>query len=135
MDVRFAFVWGLLAFALNYIPNIGWVLVAIPPIVQVLGLAAFTMRWWFWQASGHQLVFGNSFEPRIMGVDLDYLRGGCFVVNLLGLAARPCWDAAFCSANHHGENRAEQTNGGQSIAVLLERFQRENAKRPPQRPS
>ena len=31
LDVRFAFVWGLLAFALNYIPNIGSVLAAIPP--------------------------------------------------------------------------------------------------------
>ncbi len=30
LDVRFAFVWGLLAFALNYIPNIGSVLAAIP---------------------------------------------------------------------------------------------------------
>lgn len=36
LDVRFAFVWGLLAFALNYIPNIGSVLAALPPIIQVL---------------------------------------------------------------------------------------------------
>lgn len=36
LDVRFAFIWGLLAFALNYIPNIGSVLAAIPPIIQVL---------------------------------------------------------------------------------------------------
>ena len=36
LDVRFAFMWGLLAFALNYIPNIGSVLAAIPPILQVL---------------------------------------------------------------------------------------------------
>ncbi|MGK3380995.1 NAD(P)(+) transhydrogenase (Re/Si-specific) subunit beta [Escherichia coli] len=40
LDVRFAFVWGLLAFALNYIPNIGSVLAAIPPIAQVLVIGA-----------------------------------------------------------------------------------------------
>lgn len=41
LDVRFAFVWGLLAFALNYIPNIGSVLAAIPPIAQVLVFNGF----------------------------------------------------------------------------------------------
>jgi AI-2 transport protein TqsA len=41
LEVRFAFVWGLLAFALNYIPNIGSVLAAIPPIVQVLAFSGF----------------------------------------------------------------------------------------------
>ena len=41
LDVRFAFVWGLLAFALNYIPNIGSVLAAIPPILQVLVFSGF----------------------------------------------------------------------------------------------
>lgn len=40
LDVRFAFVWGLLAFALNYIPNIGSVLAAIP-IAQVLVFNGF----------------------------------------------------------------------------------------------
>ncbi len=41
LDVRFAFVWGLLAFALNYIPNIGSVLAALPPIIQVLVFNGF----------------------------------------------------------------------------------------------
>lgn len=39
LDVRFAFIWGMLAFGLNYIPNIGSVLAAIPPILQVLVFA------------------------------------------------------------------------------------------------
>lgn len=50
LDVRFAFVWGLLAFALNYIPNIGSVLAALPPIIQVLVFNGFMMRCWCWQA-------------------------------------------------------------------------------------
>ena len=37
LDVRFAFVWGLLAFALNYIPNIG----------SVLGRSPLSFRCWF----------------------------------------------------------------------------------------
>ncbi|MCU9672295.1 AI-2E family transporter, partial [Escherichia coli] len=41
LDVRVAFVWGLLAFALNYIPNIGSVSAAIPPIAQVLVFNGF----------------------------------------------------------------------------------------------
>lgn len=50
LDVRFAFVWGLLAFALNYIPNIGSVLAAIPRLLRYWSLADFTMRWSSWRA-------------------------------------------------------------------------------------
>jgi AI-2 transport protein TqsA len=44
LDVRFAFVWGLLAFALNYIPNIGSVLAAIPLSFRCWFSAGFMMR-------------------------------------------------------------------------------------------
>jgi predicted PurR-regulated permease PerM len=36
MDIQFALMWGVLAFLLNYVPNIGSVLSAIPPMVQAL---------------------------------------------------------------------------------------------------
>ncbi len=67
LDVRFAFVWGLLAFALNYIPNIGSVLAAIP-IAQVLVFNGFYEA--LLVLAGYlliNLVFGNILEPRIMG--------------------------------------------------------------------
>lgn len=44
LDVRFAFVWGLLAFALNYIPNIGSVLAAIPLSSRCWFSAGFMTR-------------------------------------------------------------------------------------------
>lgn len=44
LDVRFAFVWGLLAFALNYIPNIGSVLAAIPLSFRCWFSAGFMTR-------------------------------------------------------------------------------------------
>ena len=50
LDVRFAFMWGLLAFALNYIPNIGSVLAAIRRSCRCWCLAVCTKRWWSWQA-------------------------------------------------------------------------------------
>ena len=68
LDVRFAFVWGLLAFALNYIPNIGSVLAAIPPIAQVLAFSGLYDA--LVVLAGYlviNLVFGNILEPRIMG--------------------------------------------------------------------
>ncbi len=68
LDVRFAFVWGLLAFALNYIPNIGSVLAAIPPILQVLVFSGLYDA--LILLAGYlviNLVFGNILEPRMMG--------------------------------------------------------------------
>ncbi|MBP3499462.1 MAG: AI-2E family transporter [Akkermansia sp.] len=36
MDVPFAFLWGVIAYVLNYIPTIGSIVAAIPPIVMAL---------------------------------------------------------------------------------------------------
>ncbi len=60
--------WDLLAFALNYIPNIGSVLAAICPIAQVLVFNGFYEA--LLVMAGYlliNLVFGNILEPRIMG--------------------------------------------------------------------
>lgn len=60
--------WGMLAFALNYIPNIGSVLAALPPIIQVLVFNGFYDA--LLVLAGYlliNLVFGNILEPRIMG--------------------------------------------------------------------
>lgn len=71
LDVRFAFLWGALAFALNYIPNIGSILAAIPPLIQAFlfnGVSEGVIL-----ASGYlliNLIFGNIIEPRILGKGL-----------------------------------------------------------------
>ncbi len=73
LDVRFAFMWGLLAFALNYIPNIGSVLAAIPPILQVL-------------------VFGGLYEALVV-------LAGYLIVNLVfgNLSNLVSWGAGWAS--------------------------------------
>ena len=107
LDVRFAFVWGLLAFALNYIPNIGSVLAAIPPILQVLVFSGLYDA--LILLAGYLVinpVFGNILEPRMMGRGLGLSTWWCFVPDILGLAARPRWHAALRSADHHRQDCA-----------------------------
>lgn len=68
LRVDFALVWGLLAFLLNYIPNIGSILAAVPAVLVALvlkdtGGAVLT-------AAGFlvvNLVLGSIIEPRFMG--------------------------------------------------------------------
>ena len=70
LGVDFPLLWGLLAFLLNYVPNIGSIMAAVPPILVGLiqpgggfGLALTV-------AIGYvalNLVVGNVAEPRMMG--------------------------------------------------------------------
>lgn len=70
--VRYPALWGLLAFALNFVPNIGPILAAIPAVVVALleqgpGIAGLV-------ALGYlavNLLFGYVVEPRWMGRGLD----------------------------------------------------------------
>lgn len=71
LGVDYAVVWGILAFILNYVPNIGSIIAAIPAVLLALvqlsvGSAVLT-------AAGYlavNTVFGSILEPRIMGRDL-----------------------------------------------------------------
>jgi predicted PurR-regulated permease PerM len=68
MDVQFAVLWGFLAFLLNFVPNIGSVLAAIPPVLLslldgdpvrtglIIGLYLLV-----------NMLIGNVIEPRVMG--------------------------------------------------------------------
>lgn len=68
MGVDMAILWGLAAFLLNFIPNVGSVIAAIPPIIlalffqgagsaAILGLGYITIN----------MVIGNVIEPRLLG--------------------------------------------------------------------
>ena len=68
LGVEFAVLWGLLAFLLHYIPNIGSILSAIPAVLLVLivdgpGRAALVIGGY--AAIG--FVLGNVVEPQVMG--------------------------------------------------------------------
>ena len=121
LDVRFAFVWGLLAFALNYIPNIGSVLAAIPPIPQVLVFSGLYDA--LILLAGYlviNLVFGNILEPRIMGRGLGLSTLVVFLSLIFwGWLLGPVGMLLSVPLTIIVKIGLEQTAGGQSIAVLL----------------
>lgn len=68
LGVDFAFLWGLAAFLLNYVPNIGSLLAALPPVllalIQLGPLRALAV------AGGYvvvNVVLGNVVEPMVLG--------------------------------------------------------------------
>ncbi len=68
IGVDYPFLWGMLAFLLNYIPNIGSIIAAIPPVILAfvqIGPAAV-----LWTAATFlfaNTVVGNFLEPKFMG--------------------------------------------------------------------
>lgn len=121
MGVRFALLWSVLAFALNYIPNIGSVIAAVPPVIQAL---IFNGSWEGLVVSGGylliNLVIGNMLEPRWMGrglglstlvVFLSLIFWG-WLLGLVGmLLSVPLTIVAKIAL--------EQTPGGERLALLL----------------
>ncbi len=71
LGVDFPVLWGLLAFLLNFVPTIGSIIAAIPPVILALiqlGLGpAATVGIGFLIIN---LVMGNAIEPRYMGKGL-----------------------------------------------------------------
>lgn len=121
LDVRFAFMWGLLAFALNYIPNIGSVLAAIPPILQVLVFGRLYEA--LVVLAGYlivNLVFGNILEPRVMGRGLGLSTLVVFLSLIFwGWLLGPVGMLLSVPLTIIAKIALEQTSGGQSIAFLL----------------
>jgi len=68
IGVNYAMLWGLLAFALNYVPNIGSIIAAIPAVllavIQLGILKALVVAAGY---VGINIVMGNFLEPRFMG--------------------------------------------------------------------
>lgn len=68
LGVDFPVLWGLIAFLLNYIPNIGSIVAAVPPVL--LALVQFGPGTAIGTATAFVLVntvVGNIVEPRLMG--------------------------------------------------------------------
>ena len=71
LGVQYAILWGTLTFLLNYIPNIGSIIAAVPVIVQALLLNGFGVGM---GVTGGiialNIVIGNIIEPKMMGKTL-----------------------------------------------------------------
>jgi AI-2 transport protein TqsA len=121
LDVHFAFVWALLAFSLNYIPNIGSVLAAIPPVAQVLVFSGLYEA--LLVVAGYlaiNLVFGNIIEPRMMGRGLGLSTLVVFLSLIFwGWLLGPVGMLLSVPLTIAVKIALEQTEGGKSIAVLL----------------
>ncbi|MBN2525612.1 MAG: AI-2E family transporter [Deltaproteobacteria bacterium] len=71
LGIDFPFLWGMLAFAFNFVPTIGSIIAAIPPLlvglVQLGPEALLSVGLTFLIVN---VVMGNVIEPRIMGEGL-----------------------------------------------------------------
>ncbi|WP_148255554.1 AI-2E family transporter [Aidingimonas lacisalsi] len=70
LNVDFPLLWATMAFGLNFIPNIGSVLAAIPPVILILVTPEGGVLQAMILAGAYlviNLVMGNLIEPRMMG--------------------------------------------------------------------
>lgn len=68
LGVDFPVLWGLLAFLLNYVPNIGSILAAVPPVL--LAMLQYDLQRALLVTLGYivlNVVFDSVLEPRLMG--------------------------------------------------------------------
>ena len=68
LGVDYPVLWGLLAFMLNYVPNIGSIIAAVPAVL--LALIQLNVGATLLVAAGYvvvNIVMGNMIEPRLMG--------------------------------------------------------------------
>jgi predicted PurR-regulated permease PerM len=71
--VHFALLWGVLAFALNFIPNIGSLISVVPPVAITLFQSGSVTKTLLVAGVliAIQMVVGNVVEPKVMGRGLD----------------------------------------------------------------
>jgi predicted PurR-regulated permease PerM len=71
IGVEYPFMWGMLAFAFNFIPNIGSIIAAVPPVllamVQLGPGSSLAVAVCYLVIN---MVMGNVVEPRVMGKGL-----------------------------------------------------------------
>ncbi|MRS16355.1 AI-2E family transporter [Enterobacteriaceae bacterium RIT691] len=121
MGVQFALMWGVLAFLLNYIPNIGSVISAIPPMIQAL----LFNGWYECLLVGGlflavHMVLGNILEPRLMGKRLGMSTLVVFLSLLVwGWLLGPVGMLLSVPLTSVCKIWMETTAGGSKLAILL----------------
>lgn len=121
MGIQFALMWGVLGFLLNYIPNIGSVISAIPPMIQALlfnGFYEFMLVGSLFLVV--HMVLGNMVEPRMMGHRLGMSTLVVFLSLLFwGWLLGPVGMLLSVPLTSVCKIWMETTVGGSKIAVLL----------------
>ncbi|MEM7252410.1 MAG: AI-2E family transporter [Pseudomonadota bacterium] len=68
IGVDYPILWGMLAFLLNYVPNIGSIIAAVPAVILALiQIGPVAALWTVGAYFVVNIVFGNIIEPRFMG--------------------------------------------------------------------
>ena len=68
IGLDFPLLWGMLAFLLNYVPNIGSIIAAVPAVLMaMLQLGAGAAMAVALSFLGVNMLFGNIIEPRLLG--------------------------------------------------------------------
>lgn len=71
VGVDYAIIWALIAFLLNYIPNIGSIIAALPAVLfALIQLGTGGAIWTIITFVSVNMLVGNVFEPRMMGKGL-----------------------------------------------------------------
>ena len=71
IGVDYPVLWGVIAFMLNYIPNIGSIIAAVP--TMLLALVQLGVGGMIWTGVGYlavNMIIGNIVEPKVMGKGL-----------------------------------------------------------------
>jgi predicted PurR-regulated permease PerM len=121
LGVQFALMWGVLAFLLNYVPNIGSVISAIPPMIQ-----AFLFNGWYecllvgGLFLAVHMVLGNIVEPKMMGRRLGMSTLVVFLSLLIwGWLLGPVGMLLSVPLTSVCKIWMETTKGGSKLAILL----------------
>ncbi|HKM98266.1 MAG TPA: AI-2E family transporter [Buttiauxella sp.] len=121
MGVQFALMWGVLGFLLNYIPNIGSAISAIPPMIQAFlfnGTYEMVLVGALFLAV--HMVLGNIIEPRMMGRGLGMSTFVVFLSLLFwGWLLGPIGMLLSVPLTSVCKILMETSHGGGKLAVLL----------------
>lgn len=121
MDIQFALMWGVLAFLLNYVPNIGSVISAIPPMIQALlfnGVYECVLVGSLFLIV--HMIIGNIMEPRMMGHRLGMSTLVVFLSLLVwGWLLGPVGMLLSVPLTSVCKIWMETTKGGSKLAILL----------------
>jgi predicted PurR-regulated permease PerM len=121
MGIQFALMWGVLAFLLNYVPNIGSVISAVPPMIQALlfnGVYECVLVGALFLVV--HMVIGNILEPRMMGHRLGLSTLIVFLSLLVwGWLLGPVGMLLSVPLTSVCKIWMETTTGGSKLAILL----------------